>query len=340
MRVQLISALADIKTPLILAGFVVIALFGLFRALANNHRLPPAVQGPVLGKVLDYAFILALVAVVLGFLGYIADSLKDEAVTLFGKVHQEANNQIGVPGAYAYLEADKTLASLTDDNGEFAIQIPPEWVGRTARLWATVEGMQPTPAQPVILSVPLEKAYIGVPPVTTPTDTPGLGPDRLPTSPDGSLGRRPAVDGSSSSDPLAPVASDYDARFAAIRTDELALARAGEQAFLNGDYEWAIRFLTQARTVQTSRVWQSAYPFLAAAYYKTGDPTRGRQVLAEMHAASRQPYGYLTNATPLGFLLRNLGTAQAALPDSQAWSDFDGAIDRVIQRKREAEASG
>jgi hypothetical protein len=61
---------------------------------------------------------------------------------------------------------------------------------------------------------------------------------------------------------------NYDSIFNVVNTNELSLARYGETAYKNNDYNNAIRFLERARNVESSKVWEQSLPYLIAAYWQ------------------------------------------------------------------------
>jgi len=88
--------------------------------------------------------------------------------------------------------------------------------------------------------------------------------------------------------PLQPGTLDYLLLFPKYQKDELALANLGEAAFVRGDYSWTIRFLEQAKKIQSSKVWMNKYPFLAAAYWlEKGDQVKFRATLEAMIEEAR-----------------------------------------------------
>lgn len=126
---------------------------------------------------------------------------------------------------------------------------------------------------------------------------------------------------------------DFEQMFPEVRTNELELSRLGEEAFDNRDYAWAIKFLEQARTVSSSGVWQSSFPYLIGSYLILGQPTKATTSLDEMFRRIDEPFGYLTNATTLGFLVNNFGKVRKVLgPEHQKL--VDTTIDRVIEKKK------
>jgi hypothetical protein len=125
---------------------------------------------------------------------------------------------------------------------------------------------------------------------------------------------------------------DWPAVWQQARTSELASAHQGEVAFNFGRYDWAVRFLEQAKAIQSSGVWKSDYPFLAGSYFLSGKAEQGRSTLQDMLADVRQRTGYLSHSVPLRVLVTNLGKAREKLsPDQQR--ELDPAIDEVTRIK-------
>lgn len=133
--------------------------------------------------------------------------------------------------------------------------------------------------------------------------------------------------------------SEYVAQFESDKTNELQLARDGETAFARNDYDWAVKFLTQAKKVQTSGVWQSSYPFLYGAQLAGGNSSDAAKTRTEMldavQVAVNSGHSYLSHQTPIGFLLSNLGTVQRDLGNEHR-PDFDLLIDQITELKQRA----
>jgi hypothetical protein len=127
---------------------------------------------------------------------------------------------------------------------------------------------------------------------------------------------------------------DWPAVWQQVRTSEPAAAHEGEVAFNFGRYDWAIRFLEQAKAIQTAGVWKGNYPFLAGSYFLSGKADQGRSALADVLADVRRRTGYLSHPAPLGMLITNLGKVREKLsPDQQR--EFDAVIDEVTRIKQE-----
>ena len=66
------QAIAQYLThPLVLVGFVLLLLFGVYRTLIHSGLIPPVTKrtgGALLGRILRYGFVIALTVIALGFL--------------------------------------------------------------------------------------------------------------------------------------------------------------------------------------------------------------------------------------------------------------------------------
>jgi hypothetical protein len=121
---------------------------------------------------------------------------------------------------------------------------------------------------------------------------------------------------------------DYQKSFDAARTNELQLGQFGQQAFLQGDYKWSIKFLEQARSIQTNRVWQTNYPFLGGSYLLLGDRNRAQDTFNEM-LRSLVGRSYISLDQPRYLLLHNLAIVRAKVsPADQPY--LSAIINKVI----------
>jgi hypothetical protein len=85
------------------------------------------------------------------------------------------------------------------------------------------------------------------------------------------------------------------------------LATLGREAFAHKQYGWTIKFLEQAKSVQSSKAWEQDYPYLAAAYFlANGDRGKFESELQEMLAEMRLNNSYLHHSATIGFALQNL----------------------------------
>ncbi|SEI67481.1 hypothetical protein [Frateuria terrea] len=75
---HLVDVASSVGTPLGLAGLALAVLFGIVKAVVALDvfpKLSPTLSSKLLNKIVDRMFVLALVAVLLGFLGYISPSV-------------------------------------------------------------------------------------------------------------------------------------------------------------------------------------------------------------------------------------------------------------------------
>lgn len=123
--------------------------------------------------------------------------------------------------------------------------------------------------------------------------------------------------------PLPPAKPSYDKVFNEHQ-NEPDLAKLGVQAFANGDYLWAIRFLEEAQTIQSSKVWEQDFPYLAAARLLANKDHRAFEcTLQEMLAAMRQP-GFLHHSATIGFAISNLSEVRHYVDsDAQKYIDHE-----------------
>jgi hypothetical protein len=118
-------------------------------------------------------------------------------------------------------------------------------------------------------------------------------------------------------DPRSPRSGnlDFAEEFQRNQTNELTLSQLGEAAFERGNYDWTIKFLEQAKSIQTSKVWMSAYPYLAAAYLLgQGNEQKFATTLDEMTKAMWVPNTYLNHPIPISFCISNLTKIRGLVP--------------------------
>lgn len=131
-------------------------------------------------------------------------------------------------------------------------------------------------------------------------------------------------------------AAGFEPYFQKWKTDEVKMSFAGEGAFAVADYGWVVRFLRQARLVQSSGVWSSSRPFLIGAYCALDDGAKAREETEGLLNAIRSDigtgYGYLRSQTTLGFVVKNLGDVRAAM-GNRCKAELDTLIDDVIALK-------
>lgn len=340
----LLDAVLAAKTPLALAGIVIVIASQLYLQFAKqiktiSHRLAE--------RIARYMFILALIALLMGGAGWIVQIVignhppppPPTTARVIGTVYAD-DAQTSIPGATVVVEPDWDLpkrSARTDSEGNFSLAYENVNGLVTGHIWASADGYHTAPPQILALDpssvharrydLNLHRTAVAPPPVTVP-----------PTKPAITLRFPVFANVHAPLQPSAPPAN-WDVVYRATRTDELTLANSASDAFNQGNYPVTIKFLTQANAVSSSGVWKSKYPKLAAAYFLTGQPEQGRQVLATMESDIRHDIdsgaGYLGWQTTLGFVIQDLGEARARV-DPQAQGEFDKAIDAVTALKKTA----
>ncbi|MBS0549947.1 MAG: trypsin-like peptidase domain-containing protein [Proteobacteria bacterium] len=131
-------------------------------------------------------------------------------------------------------------------------------------------------------------------------------------------------------------AADFEPYFQKWKTDELKMSFAGQGAFAVSDYGWTVRFLRQAKLVESSGVWGSSRPFLIGAYCALNDGAKATEeiegLLSAIRADLAKGYGFLRSQTTLGFVTSNLGEVRAAI-GNKCRAELDTLIDQVIALK-------
>jgi hypothetical protein len=147
---HMVDLLQSVRTPLVLAGLVVVVMYLLFRQ--TIHKLPRDSDAfrALSGRMMTILFWLALTASLLGFAAFVLPaSPSDLPIALFGKVYEKGNLTSGIPAAKVFLEQQDVKTVVTDSTGHFVFTLTEDRLERNARLWATAEGF--VPPEPVNL---------------------------------------------------------------------------------------------------------------------------------------------------------------------------------------------
>ena len=114
----------------------------------------------------------------------------------------------------------------------------------------------------------------------------------------------------------------------------------GERAFEERRYDWAIRSLEQARSVQSSGVWQSSYPYLIGSYLAVGRKQDAQRAIEELNkeinGAIERRDGYLGSYNALGVVLANFGRVRERYSNPQQLAILDAEIDTVVMLRGKA----
>ena len=145
---QIVEALQHIRTPLILAGLIVVVMYLLYRQALRRLPAESKAFSTLAARMIVLLFWLALAATVLGFAGFlIPRSTPTMPAALFGKIYEKGDLTKGVQGARVYLEQQDLKVESTDSTGHFVFSLTDDRLEKSARLWATAEGY--VPAEPV-----------------------------------------------------------------------------------------------------------------------------------------------------------------------------------------------
>jgi hypothetical protein len=320
---SLVDLAANVKTPLALAGLVAAGMFGVLKSIAPKLVSTNRANQGVLKFLLAGLFGLAALGMVLGFAGYVFTKANGAAggggdsLILYGHVVAGGDVTQGVANATVFLMTDTTTTTTTSELGDFSFPLSSN-IDQAARIWAKAEHFETSTAATIQLQKPLKNVFINL--NRTGAKTPAQPAPAMFEVPLGLKITETAFSG------------NYDEIFPKIRTNELTLSQWGEAAFNAGNYDWCIRFLTQAKSVSSSGVWASSYPYFAGAYLLKGDTIQAKttldDMLSEVTNDTGKNGGYLGYKSNVGFLLQNLGNVRAKVSDADK-SIIDQVIDKV-----------
>lgn len=181
---------SQIGTPLGLAGFIA-AVF-LFLGLAIiKRRVRAKGTGPtsseqLLGRLVTFAFVLALIATCGGVLGYWINHRPVPTLSYTGTVRHALNASLAIKDAQVLLEGITGVnPELTDSSGTFDFDLPPEHQGKQALVRVTHDGFDewtgrrrfsPSLGPDTVLLPPRATAV----PTPAPTQVPTIAPTTAP----------------------------------------------------------------------------------------------------------------------------------------------------------------
>lgn len=136
-----LGVVQQIRTPLMLAGLIVVVTYFLYRDLLKA-------SGPLRAIVARYVFILAMVTMVLGGIEWLAHALmvtRWAPPTLFGRVHEKGVHTAGIDQAKVFMEPQEGTVrhATTSQDGDFIFSSDQLDVKQTARFWAQKDGYEP-----------------------------------------------------------------------------------------------------------------------------------------------------------------------------------------------------
>lgn len=144
----IVEALQAVRTPLVLAGLIVVVMYLLYRQALGRLPARSAALRTLAGRMISLMFWLALAATLLGFGGYlIPKPVAPAPAALFGKVYEQGDLTRGIPGVRVFMEQNDLKVETTDSTGHFVFSLTDDRLEKSTRIWATTEGY--VPAEPV-----------------------------------------------------------------------------------------------------------------------------------------------------------------------------------------------
>jgi len=125
---RLLDGRKYLQPPLSLSGFVLVVLYLVFRRIietAPAGAWPSHLHGSLLEKIIMYLFILALTAMLLGFIGWMAElwaKVHEPERALSGIVIDDDDQPVG--GAEVFVEGLEERQKITQPNGNFELRVP------------------------------------------------------------------------------------------------------------------------------------------------------------------------------------------------------------------------
>jgi hypothetical protein len=176
MNRQMVEALTTVKTPLILAGLVILVLYFVYRSIVRQDTSRGRrVRSAVSPQIARYLFILSFVAISLGFLGWAIPPVQGpvstptpEPIVVFGKVHKMGDRKQGIASARVFLDEKVTKIRDADLNGNFAFRLDPSLLGQDVRVWAQADNYEVSADEAVLIQRDADKIFIGLSALATP----------------------------------------------------------------------------------------------------------------------------------------------------------------------------
>ena len=168
----------DIRTPLALAGLVVLVLFLLYRQLITSGAGKSKLASPIAKHLSLLLFWLAITAMLLAVVAYVVPLIRTPPeLTIYGKVYSAGDRATPVPGATVFIEANTTQHREADTNGDFAFRLPSTAIGQAVLFYAKAERFVPSKPERLVLQESMGKLEIALAPQERPTLAP---PRQLP----------------------------------------------------------------------------------------------------------------------------------------------------------------
>jgi len=321
----------SISTPLAACGLILAIFFYLVQQIIKSKNNG---TNPLYKDIVKYLFYLSLVALVLGFIGFIYTQLKSAPIsyTAQGIVFVGGDDLSGVK--VEILEVGGS--NQTDSYGKFSIPFDAHLKQSRYTLKFTNKYLEKGIFIETISHDSLIKVkyyYLKRKPdslavaVNSPGNTAKKG---------GSEKKKTIIVHS----PVPPISShfnshiNFDSLLKADSEDELRLSNDGKLAFENQNYPYTIKFLERAHVIQSSRVWESNLPYLIAAYWIQDDNNSANYAINYMYKEISSGHSYLSSNTTIGFTIQNFGYIKSFLP-SEIQSRVDPIVNKLVTLKNQ-----
>ena len=327
----------SVSSPLALAGLIAAIMFYIIMQMVKQKR-----QNPLFVTISKYLFTLALVAIVLGFAGYlfVFAYTPSKEITIRGIVFLDGKECEGMK--IDALEVRQT--TRTDAYGAFSLTFEDKLKldhyslkfsdgdiksGDTIAVIKNDSSFKHFYLQSNKLSTTIEV------PKTNPADNNLHRPSKhipvntKPAEQSQIVVKSPAPPGSTFDD-----TPNFDSLYNVYSSDELKLSGYGKVAYEHEDMNTTIKFLERAHAVQSSKVWTSNIPYLIAAYWKTNRDQEAENAIKFMYKEASTGPGYLNSNTTIGFLIQNFGYIKNTLSQANQHKT-DNIVDKLLEIKRQ-----
>ncbi len=165
---RFVELLQSVRTPLVLAGLLVVVMYLLYRQVLQRLPKESAASQALAARMISLLFGLALSATILGFAAFVLPVQRHQSPgALFGKIHEKGDLTRGIPRARVFLEQEDLRSAETDSTGHVVFPLSDDRLDRGARLWATAEGYVPCEPVNVLLLRGMDPVALGLEPQPT-----------------------------------------------------------------------------------------------------------------------------------------------------------------------------
>jgi hypothetical protein len=331
---KIFNIATSVSTPLGVAGLILAILFYvILNILKTKNGLP------IYSTILKYLFILSLVAMLLGFSGFVFEKYYENSrdITIKGIVFVGGQELSGIE--VEILEARAT--TQTDPYGNFKLSFDKGLKQNSYSIKFTNQYIE---NGHVTLSIKGDSSFnhfylkekknnisvaVSVLPAREKNNTKGIKKKEVkpqtiivpnPKPPQQSSGFQPRI--------------NFDSLYTVFSGSELKLSDYGKMAYENENYLAAIKFLERAHAVESSNVWESNIPYLIASYWKENKIRDADEAIAYMYKKATFGPGYLNHSTTIGFLIQNWGYIRNTVAANYQVK-IDLIVDKLVAIKKQ-----